>query len=248
MALSITLAAPPDSTAASAFVRDLRSRLIPAAYPPAKTTVLAGGLTADYIDLADETTSKLPLVVLVILAVSFCYLLVVFRSILIPAKAIVLNLAATLASLGTATLIFQHGYGAGALGFTSSGTLQAYLPVALFAMLFGLSMDYEVFLVSRIQEEWHRTRDNATAIPLGLSRTAPQITAAAAIMIIVFGSLLSAGVLELKQFGFSLAFAILLDATIVRLLLVPAVMSIAGRANWWVPGWLARLLLPHRTR
>jgi RND superfamily putative drug exporter len=113
-------------------------------------------------------------------------------------------------------------------------------------MLFGLSMDYEVFLISRVQEEWLRTGDNAAAIPLGLSRTARQITAAAAIMVAVFGSLLSARVLELKQFGFALAFAVLIDATAIRVLLVPAVMGVAGRANWWLPSWLARRLPPIR--
>jgi RND superfamily putative drug exporter len=246
VSLSIVLAERVDSPAASAFVRDIRSRLVPAAFARTGTrtgtTVLVGGLTAEYVDLSGETTGKLPLVVLVILAVSFCYLLVVFRSVLVPAKAVVLNLAATAAALGMTTLVFQNGYGADVFGFTSSGTLQAYLPVALFAMLFGLSMDYEVFLIGRMQEERQRTGDNATAIVRGLSHTARQITAAATIMVIVFGSLLSARVLELKQFGFGLAFAVLLDATVVRLLLVPAVMTIAGRANWWLPGRLIRLL------
>ena len=240
--LSIVVAERVDSPAASAFVRDVRYRLARAAFASTGATILVGGLTAEYVDLSGETTGKLPLVVLVILAVSFCYLLVVFRSVLVPAKAVLLNLVATVAALGMTILVFQDGYGADLFHFTSSGTLQAYLPVALFAMLFGLSMDYEVFLVSRIQEEWQRTGDNTAAIVTGLSHTARQITAAAAIMVIVFGSLLSARVLELKQFGFGLAFAVLLDATVIRLLLVPCVMSIAGRANWWLPDWLARRL------
>jgi RND superfamily putative drug exporter len=242
IALPIVLAEPVDSPAASTFVRDLRSRLAPAAFARTGATVLVGGLTAGYVDLSNETTGKLPVVVLVILAVSFCYLFIVFRSVLVPAKAVVLNLLATAAALGMTTLVFQHGYGEQLFHFTSSGTLQAYLPVALFALLFGLSMDYEVFLVGRMQEEWQRTHDDAVAIPVALSHTARQITAAAAIMVIVFGSLLFAQVLELKQFGFGLAFAVLLDATVVRLLLVPAVMGVAGRANWWLPSWLARLL------
>lgn len=240
--LQIVLTEPVDSPAASAFVRDLRSGLVPAAFAGTGAEVRVGGLSAEYVDLSDETTGKLPVVVLVILALSFCYLLVVFRSVLVPLKAVLLNLAATVAALGMTTLVFQHGYGDDLFRFTSSGTLQAYLPVALFALLFGLSMDYEVFLVGRIQEERLRTGDDSTAIPAALDHTARQITAAASIMVIVFGSLLFARVLELKQFGFGLAFAVLLDATIVRLLLVPAVMGVAGRANWWLPGWLERRL------
>lgn len=231
-----------DSPEASTFVRDLRSGPVRAAFTDSGTQVRVGGLSAQYVDLADETSGKLPLVVLVILVLSFCYLLVVFRSVLVPLKAVLLNLVATAAALGSTTVIFQFGWGEHVLGFTSSGTLQAYLPVALFAVLFGLSMDYEIFLVSRIMEERLRTGSDREAVPAGLARTAVQITTAAAIMVIVFGSLLFARVLELKQFGFGLAFAILLDATVVRLLLVPAVMAVAGGANWWLPPWLERRL------
>ncbi|TYK50600.1 MMPL family transporter [Actinomadura decatromicini] len=241
-AMQIVLKERVDSPAASAFVRDLRSDLVPHAFAGTGAHVKVGGLTAEYVDLSDETTGKLPLVVAVILTLSFCYLLVVFRSVLVPVKAVLLNLLATVAALGVTTQVFQHGLGSGLLGFTSSGTLQAYLPVALFALLFGLSMDYEVFLVGRIQEERHATHDDTRAIPAALDHTARQITAAASIMVIVFGALLFARVLELKQFGFGLAFAVLLDATVVRLLLVPAVMGVAGRANWWLPGWLDRRL------
>lgn len=231
-----------DFPEASTFVRDLRSGPVRAAFTDSGTQVRVGGLSAQYVDLADETSGKLPLVVLVILVLSFCYLLVVFRSVLVPLKAVLLNLVATAAALGSTTVIFQFGWGEHVLGFTSSGTLQAYLPVALFAVLFGLSMDYEIFLVSRIMEERLRTGSDREAVPAGLARTAVQITTAAAIMVIVFGSLLFARVLELKQFGFGLAFAILLDATVVRLLLVPAVMAVAGGANWWLPPWLERRL------
>ncbi|MCC3769314.1 MMPL family transporter [Streptomyces sp. UNOC14_S4] len=240
--LRLVLAERVDSPRATAFVRDLRSGPARTAFATSTAKAHVGGLSAEYVDLADETAGKLPLVVLVILALSFCYLLVVFRSVLVPLKAVLLNLAATTASLGVTTLVFQRGWGEGLFGFTSSGTLQAYLPVALFALLFGLSMDYEIFLVGRIQEERLRTGDDARAIPAGLEHTARQITTAASIMVIVFGSLLFARVLELKQFGFGLAFAVLLDATVVRLLLVPAVMGVAGRANWWLPGWLERRL------
>jgi RND superfamily putative drug exporter len=235
-----------DSTDAGDLIGDIRSRLAPAAFAGTGVQADVGGLTAQYVDLSAETVGKLPLVVGIVLALSFCYLLVAYRSVFVPTQAVLLNILATAASLGLTVLIFQDGHAAGLLGFTSVGTLQAYLPVALFALLFGLSMDYEVFLVSRIQEEWLRTGDNSAAIATALDRTARQITAGAAIMVAVFGSLLTARVLELEQFGFALAAAVLLDASVVRMLLVPAVMGLAGDANWWLPRRLARLLPPIR--
>jgi len=162
--------------------------------------------------------------------------------VLLPAVAVLLNPVATAAALGLTVFVFQMGHGARLLDFTSVGTLQAYLPVALFVLLFGLSMDYEVFLVRRIQEEWGKSHDNAASVTIALDRTARQITAGAAIMVAVFGSFLAAGVLELKQFGFGLAVAVLMDATVVRMLLVPAAMGMGGRANWWLPRVLARWL------
>jgi RND superfamily putative drug exporter len=240
--VDIVLAVPVDSTDAGRFVHDLRTRLAPQSFPGTEFDVRAGGLTAQYADLSAETTRKLPLVVAVVLALSFCYLLLVFRSLLLPAKAVILNLVATGAALGLTVLVFQFGYGARMLDFHSVGTLQAYLPVALFALLFGLSMDYEVFLVRRMHEEWLRTGDNAEAVATAIAHTARQITAAAAIMVAVFGSFLVADVLELKQFGFGLAVAVLIDATVIRLLLVPAIMSVASRGNWWLPAALDRRL------
>ncbi|MBX6766647.1 MAG: MMPL family transporter [Actinomadura rubrobrunea] len=230
--LTVVLDRPVDSPAAADLVRELRAELAPKALRGTGTTVHVGGLTAQYVDLSNETTTKLPLVVAIVLALSFCYLLLVLRSLLIPGKAVVLNILATLAALGLTVFVFQFGHGEEVLGFTSSGTVQAYLPVALFALLFGLSMDYEVFLVSLVQEEWLRHGDGDRAVAAALGRTARQITAAAAIMAAVFGSLLLADVLELKQFAFGLAVAVLIDATIVRVLLVPTAMGIARGANW----------------
>ncbi|SDG22503.1 putative drug exporter of the RND superfamily [Sinosporangium album] len=240
--LSIILNQAVDSPEASALVRDLRDQHAPDAFRGTGAEVHVGGLTAQYVDLSDETSSKLPLVIAIVLGLSFVYLLLVFRSVLIPLKAVVLNILATTAALGLTVFVFQFSHGDWLLGFTSVGTLQAYLPVALFALLFGLSMDYEVFLVSRIQEEYERSGDNDRAVVVALSHTARQITAAAAIMAAVFGSLLLADVLELKQFAFGLAVAVVIDATIVRMLLVPAAMGIAKRANWWIPDFLNRLL------
>jgi RND superfamily putative drug exporter len=240
--LQVVLTVPVDSEAATGFVDDVRARIGPRALAATGTQLLVGGLTAQYADLSAETTGKLPLVIAIVLALSFCYLLVVFRSVLLPIKAVAMNLLATAAALGSTVFLFQHGHGAQVLRFTSVGTLQAYLPVALFALLFGLSMDYEVFLVSRMREEWLRSRDNSAAVATALAHTGRQITAAAAIMAAVFGSFLVTGVLELKQFGFALSVAVLLDATVIRLLIVPAVMGIAGTRNWWLPASAARLV------
>jgi RND superfamily putative drug exporter len=237
-------AVPVDSPAAARLVADVRARIAPRALAGTGATVAVGGLTAQYADLSTRTAERLPVVVGIVLALSFGYLVVVFRSLLLPAKAVLMNLLATAAALGLTVLVFQDGHGGGLLRFTSVGTVQAYLPVALFALLFGLSMDYEVFLVRRIQEEWWRSGDTAEAVAVAMSRTARQITAAAAIMAAVFGGFLVAGVLELKQFGFGLAVAVLVDATVVRLLVVPAFMRVASRANWWLPAVLARWLPP----
>ncbi|HKS46937.1 MAG TPA: MMPL family transporter [Amycolatopsis sp.] len=244
--LTVVPAHAVDSPAASALVTALRQDLVPRALAGAGMDVHVGGLTAAYLDLSAETTDKLPLVIAIVLGLSFCYLVVVFRSLLLPLTAVALNLLVTAAALGLTVFVFQQGHGAGVLGFTSVGSLQAYLPVALFALLFGLSMDYEVFLVRRIQEEWLDSGDNTHAVTTALDRTARQISAGAAIMVAVFGSFLAANVLELKQFGFGLAVAVLLDATVVRMVLVPSLMGLLGRANWWLPDGLVRLLPPAR--
>jgi RND superfamily putative drug exporter len=233
---------PADSPTANRLLRDLRTELAPRAFAGTDIEVLTGGLTAQYLDLSDETAGKLPRVIVIVLAISFCYLVVVFRSLLVPVKAVLMNLLATAAALGLTVFVFQQGHGAGLIGFTSVGTLQAFLPVTLFALLFGLSMDYEVFLVRRMQEEWLRHRDNDRAVATAIAHTGRQISAAAAIMVAAFGSFLVADVLELQQFGFGLAVAVLIDATVIRLMLVPAFMALTARRNWWVPARLDRLL------
>ena len=240
----VVLRVAVDSTEATDFVWDVRDQVVPAALGDTTLQASVTGLTASYADLAAETTGRLPLVLTLVLGLSFVYLLGVFRSVLLPVKAVLLNLLVTAAALGLTVVVFQFGFGEEPLGFNSVGTLQAYLPVALFTLLFGLSMDYEVFLVRRMQEEWLRTGDNTAAVTTAIARTARQISAAAAIMVIVFGSFLVADSLELQQFGFALAVAVLLDATVVRLVLVPAAMVLASRANWWLPAPLARLLGP----
>jgi len=241
--ITVISAAPIDSTQATGLVSDLRDHIIPASRTSAGPEMLVGGTTAQFSDLSAETLSALPVVMILVLSFSFLYLLVVFRSLLIPVKAVVMNLLATGAAIGLTTWVFQGGHLAGLFGFNSVGFLQVYLPVIVFAVLFGLSMDYEVFLMSRMREQWLLTHDNDDSVATGIAHTARPITAAALIMAAVFGCFLIADILELKEFGFALAVAVVLDATLVRLLLVPAVMKVAGgTANWWLPHWLERIL------
>jgi len=204
--------------------------------------VLVGGATAFDADLTAEMRAKLPVVVVVILGLSLLCLLLVFRSIAIPIKAVVMNLISTAAAIGLVVLVFQDGHGEHLLGFASPDFIQAYMPILIFALLFGISMDYEVFLVRRMQEEWRRTHDNRAAIVTGVEHTARPIVAAAAILVTIFGSFVTANFLEIKQLGFALAVAIAIDATLVRLVLVPAVMCMLGDRNWWFPARLTRAL------
>ena len=240
--ITLVPSAPIDSTESTELVEDLRAQLIPSYTASGGPTMLVGGTTAQFKDLSEETIGKLPVVIGIVLSLSFVYLLLIFRSLLIPAKAVLMNLLATAAAFGLVTWVFQDDHLAGLFGFTSVGFIQTFLPIMVFALLFGLSMDYEVFLIRRMQEEWLSSHDNERAIAVGIAHTARPILAAAAIMAAVFGCFLVADVLELKEFGFALAAAVILDATVVRLLLVPAIMKLAGEANWWLPGFLRRHL------
>jgi RND superfamily putative drug exporter len=173
---------------------------------------------------------------------AFLLLMVVFRSLVVPLVASVMNLLSIGAALGIMTAAFQFGWGKSILGFTKAGPIEVFVPVLMFAILFGLSMDYEVFLVSRIHEEWIRTGDNEQAVIRGQAETGRVITAAALIMILVFASFIFGGELVIKMVGVGFAGAIFVDAFIIRTVLVPAVMHVLGRANWWLPGWLDRIL------
>jgi RND superfamily putative drug exporter len=197
--------------------------------------VAVGGASAKIADLSDATTSHVALVLGLILTLSLLLLIVVFRSIVLPVKAVAMNLLATGATVGIVIFIFQYGHGQHLLGFTSTGFIQVYLPLSIFALLFGLSMDYEVFLIRRMRETWLATHDNELAVATGVEHSARPISAAAAIMVAVFGSFATANVLELKQFGLGLALAIAIDATLIRLILVPALMRLFGARNWWLP-------------
>jgi RND superfamily putative drug exporter len=188
--------------------------------------------------------SKLALFIGVVVVVAFLLLMLVFRSLLIPAVASVMNLLSVGAALGLMNAVFEWGWGSSVLGISHTGPVEVFIPVIMFSVLFGLSMDYEVFLVSRMQEEWNISHDNRLAITKGQTETGRVITAAALIMILVFVSFLLGGGIIIQQFGIGLAGAIIIDAFIIRTVLVPALMHIAGATNWWLPAWLDRLL-PH---
>jgi RND superfamily putative drug exporter len=179
-----------------------------------------------------------------VLALSFILLMLVFRSLLVPLKAVLMNLLSIGSAYGCVVAVFQWGWGAGLLGLGTDAPIDPWLPVMMFAIVFGLSMDYEVFLLSRVKEEYDRNGDNEAAVADGLAHTARAITAAAAIMVFVFGSFVLDGNRSIKMFGFGLAVAVFLDASVVRMLLVPATMQLLGDRNWWLPRWLQKVL-PH---
>jgi RND superfamily putative drug exporter len=198
--------------------------------------ILVGGFSAASLDLQENLLAVFPIIIALVLTITAVMLLVAFRSILVPIKAVVLNSLSVAAAFGMVVLVFQQGFGAGLFGLDGpTEAIYVVTPVLVFALVFGLSMDYEVFLLSRMKEAFDRTHENDLATMEGLSVTASVITSAAAIMIIVFGTFAFSRVLVAKMMGFGLAVAVLLDATLIRMVLVPAVMHIAGRWNWW-PG------------
>ncbi|MEO8458678.1 MAG: MMPL family transporter [Chloroflexota bacterium] len=206
---------------------------------------LVGGSTALFIDVGNHVTARLPAspsILGAVIILSFLLLMAVFRSVLVPVKAALMNLLSIGASFGILVAIFQWGWFGGLLGVSREGPVESFLPMMLFAVLFGLSMDYEVFLVSRIREEYLISKDNTEAVARGLSATTRVITAAAAIMVCVFGAFGLSDQRVIKEFGIGLASAIFLDATVVRLILVPALMQLAGKWNWWMPAWLDRVV------
>ena len=232
----------PISAEAQDLVKRLRSEL-PAILPEG-ATLSVGGDPGLNLDIDTEIQEALPRVVGLVLALSFIVLLVFLRSILLPLKAILMNTASVAAAYGLVVYVFQDGHGEKLLSFTSQGHVESFLPLFMFCILFGLSMDYEVFLLARIREEYLRTRDNTEAVGWGLERTARIITSAAAVMVTVFGAFAFASLIPIKAMGFGLAAAVLLDATVIRIILVPATMRLMGDWNWWIPRWLDRLL-PH---
>jgi len=236
------LKADPTTPEAWTVVRDVRKDIVPSVPELRGAEIMVGGNTAIEADSESALYSRIPLIYGLILIATFLLLMILLRSILVPLKAVLLNLLSVAAAYGALVLVFQNGLGEGIFDFTSTGTVSYMNPLSMFAILFGLSMDYEVFLMSRIRELHDRGYSNDEAVALGLERTGRVITGAAAIMIVVFGGFLFADVLMIKELGFALAVAVLLDATIVRVLLVPAAMRLLGDRAWWLPGWLARIL------
>jgi RND superfamily putative drug exporter len=235
----------PQAPSTSQLISRLRDNVIPASLKgDPHLQVLVGGQTALANDLAAQLSAKLPLFVGMVVALSFVLLMILFRSLAIPATAAVMNLLSAAAAFGVVVAVFQWGWGSTLVGVTNTGPISPFVPILMFAVLFGLSMDYEVFLVSRIQEEWLARRDNAAAVNLGQAITGRTITAAAAIMTVVFTSFIFTTDRTIKMIGLGMATAIVVDALIVRTILVPAVMQWLGKANWYFPRWMDQRL-PH---
>jgi RND superfamily putative drug exporter len=225
-------------------VSELRSTTIPDALAGTQAAAYVGGQTAGFIDLASQISDKLPLMIAIVVGLSFIVLMVAFRSLLVPAKAAIMNLLSVAASYGVLTAVFQWGWGASLIGLDHSIPIVSFVPLLMFAILFGLSMDYEVFLLTQMREHYKASNDAKQAVVEGLANTGRVITSAAAIMVCVFTSFVLNGNPLVKEFGVGLAVAIAIDATLVRCLLVPAVMVLLGRRAWWLPDWMDRLI-PH---
>jgi len=236
-------ATAPQSAQTSSLVHRLRDQVIPHATADSGVTAFVGGQTAAGIDTSAYLSGRLPWVIGLVVLLAFGLLAAVFRSIAIPVKATAMNLLSMGAAYGVIVAVYQWGWLAGVFGVSRTGPIDPWIPLMMFTIVFGLSMDYEVFLLSRMREEWVRTGDNSTAVAHGLASTARVITAAAAIMVCVFGSFVIGDPLRiLGVFGLGLAAAVLIDATVVRMVLVPAVMQLLGPANWWLPRWIGRAI------
>jgi RND superfamily putative drug exporter len=225
-------------------VENLRDEVVPGALQGTQAATYVGGQTAGYIDLADQIAEKLPLMIAIVVALSFIVLLVAFRSLLVPIKAAAMNLISVAAAYGVVTAVFQLGWGSSLIGLDHSIPIVSFVPLLMFAILFGLSMDYEVFLLTQMREHYQQYGDEKRAVIEGLANTGRVITSAAAIMVCVFTSFVLNGDPVVKEFGVGLAVAIAIDSTLVRCLLVPAVMVLLGKRAWWLPRWLDKLV-PH---
>ena len=240
--MSIFPTTSPQDEATTQLVHRLRDAVIPAAVNGTDVDATLGGFTAASVDFADFSARRLPVFIGAVLVLSFLLLMATFRSLLVPLKAVIMNLLSIGAAYGVIVAVFQWGWLSGVLGVGDPGPIESWAPMMLFAIVFGLSMDYEVFLLSRMKEEYDRTGDNAEAVADGLASTARVITAAAAIMFFVFAGFVLSIERALQLFGLGLAVAVLVDATIVRLVLVPATMELLGDRNWWLPRWLERVV------
>ncbi len=234
----------PQDAATHTTIERLRTEVIPAALGTSPAHAHVGGQTATFADVGERVHDRLPLFIAAVVLMAFLLLVLVFRSVVVPLKAALLNLLSIGAAYGVMVMVFQWGWGAGLIGLETTVPIVSFIPMFMFAILFGLSMDYEVFLLSRVREEYVATGDNAESVVRGIARTGRVITSAALIMISVFFGFVLGQDAPTKMFGLGLATAILVDATLVRMVLVPATMKLLGDANWWLPRWLDRAL-PH---
>ena len=240
--LAVEPTTTPQSEATRETIDRLRSEVFPTVLDGSPARAHVGGQVAVFADLGHRVQDRLPLFIGAVVLLSFVLLMVMFRSLLVPLKAALMNLLSVSAAYGVLVMVFQWGWGADLIGLESTVPILSFIPLFMFAILFGLSMDYEVFLLSRVREEYVRTGDNGEAVVRGLAATARTITSAALIMVVVFGGFAFGADPLAKMMGLGLATAIAIDATVVRLVLVPATMKLMGRANWWLPGWLDRVL------
>jgi RND superfamily putative drug exporter len=232
----------PQDAATVETIERLRAEVFPAVLGGTSATAHVGGATASFSDIGGQVKDRLPLFIAAVIALSFLLLVVLFRSILVPLKAAILNLLSIGAAYGVLVMVFQWGWGKDLIGLEATVPVISFIPMFMFAVLFGLSMDYEVFLLSRVREEYLATGDNQGAVIRGISSTARVITSAALIMISVFLGFVLGDDPAIKMMGLGLATAIFIDATVVRMVLVPATMKLMGDANWWLPAWLDRIL------
>jgi uncharacterized membrane protein YdfJ with MMPL/SSD domain len=239
--LSVPVRGDPSGDTAVAAVRDLRSTLVPAAFEHTEAEALVGGTTSEDIDYFDSVIGPAPWVIALVLALTLVFLTVVFRSLVVAGTAVVLNLLSVGAAYGLLVLVFEHGVGAGLFGFEQVNTIEAWVPLFLFSVLFGLSMDYQVFLLSRIRERFDQTGDTVDAVSFGVSSTARIITGAALIIVAVFAGFASGELIMFQQMGFGVAAALLIDATIIRSVVLPSAMKLLGDWNWYLPRWLTWL-------
>jgi RND superfamily putative drug exporter len=236
--LSVPVRGDPSGKDAVAAVRELRSTIVPRTFESTGATVLVGGTTSEKIDYFDSVIGPAPWVIALVLALTFVFLTVVFRSVVVAGTAVVLNLLSVGAAYGLLVLVFQHGVGAGLLGLKQVDTIEAWVPLFLFSVLFGLSMDYQVFLLSRIRERYDERGDTTDSVTFGVASTARIITGAALIIVAVFAGFASGELIMFQQMGFGVAAALLIDATIIRSVVLPSAMKLLGDWNWYLPSWL----------
>ena len=236
--LAVALVGDPSSDDTVAAVRELRDDVIPEAFSGTSAEVLVAGTSSENIDYFDSVIDPAPYVIAFVLLLTFVLLTVVFRSVVVAGTAVLLNLLSVAAAYGLLVAVFQYGWGADLLGFQQTDSIEAWVPLFLFSVLFGLSMDYQVFLLSRIRERYDETGDTTDAVTFGVASTARIITGAALIIVAVFAGFARGDLIMFQQMGFGVAVALLLDATVIRSVVLPSLMKLLGEWNWYLPRWL----------